>query len=134
MGKSVETITKKYSKSKERLMDILLDLQSEMGYITKDAVKEVAEQLGISQVSVQQTLSFYHFFSQKPKGKYSIYLNNSVVANMMGRENVKKVFEQEAGCKFGKVTEDGLIGLFNTSCIGMNDQEPAALINVCVLR
>ena len=48
---------------------------------------------------------------------------------MHGRKEVAKAFEREAGCKFGEVTDDGLIGLFSTSCIGMNDQEPAAIIN-----
>jgi [NiFe] hydrogenase diaphorase moiety large subunit len=33
------------------------------------------------------------------------------------------------GIKFNEVTTDGLVGLFETSCIGMNDQEPAAIIN-----
>ena len=48
---------------------------------------------------------------------------------MMGRQKVKETFEHEANIKFGEVTSDGLIGLFDTACIGMNDQEPAALIN-----
>ena len=78
---------------------------------------------------MEQTVSFYHFFSYEPRGKYTIFLNDSVVANMMGREEVARAFEQMAGCKFGNVSDNGLIGLFNTSCIGMSDQEPAALIN-----
>ncbi|MCK4699471.1 MAG: NAD(P)H-dependent oxidoreductase subunit E, partial [Bacteroidales bacterium] len=50
-------------------------------------------------------------------------------SNMMGRQIVAETFENEAGCKFGNVTKDGIIGLFDTACIGMSDQEPAALIN-----
>jgi [NiFe] hydrogenase diaphorase moiety large subunit len=48
---------------------------------------------------------------------------------MMGRRSIARTFEAEAGCKFGETTPDQLIGLYNTSCIGMNDQEPAAIIN-----
>ncbi|HPD19019.1 MAG TPA: NADH-ubiquinone oxidoreductase-F iron-sulfur binding region domain-containing protein, partial [Candidatus Goldiibacteriota bacterium] len=62
-------------------------------------------------------------------GKYTIYLNNSVVSSFFGYNDVKKAFEEETGIKFGQVTSDGLIGLFETACIGMSDQEPAALIN-----
>ena len=40
-----------------------------------------------------------------------------------------KAFEDAAGCGFGQVTSEGLIGLFDTACIGMSDQEPAAIIN-----
>ena len=48
---------------------------------------------------------------------------------MNGRAAVAAAFEKEAGCRFGETTSDGTIGLFDTSCIGMNDQEPAAIIN-----
>lgn len=110
-------------------MDILLDLQAEVGYITDEATGLIAEGLKISKVDVIQTLSFYHFFTGESKGEYTVYLNNSAVANMMGRAEVAAAFEREAGCKFGSVSDDGKIGLFETACIGMSDQEPAAIIN-----
>jgi len=126
---SISTILSKYGSDKTKLMDILIDIQTCCGYISKDNVKEIAESLDMSKVDVEQTLSFYHFFSESTTGKYAIYLNDSAVAEMMGRGEIAKTFEDETGCKFGSVTEDGQIGLFNTSCIGMNDQEPSALIN-----
>jgi len=129
MVTSVTSILEKYNKDKTRLMDILLEIQEAFGYISSDAVNEIARCCNISTVDVQQTISFYHFFTQKPTGKYTVYLNNSVVANMMGREQIKETFERETGTKFGQVSEDGLFGLFDTSCIGMNDQEPSAIIN-----
>jgi [NiFe] hydrogenase diaphorase moiety large subunit len=129
MKNSTQKIIEKYKHDKTRLMDILIAVQSELGYISAEAVAQIAQELNMSEVDVEQTISFYHFFSMKPTGKYSIYLNNSAVANMMGRAEVATTLEKMAGIKFGQVTSDGLIGLFETSCIGMNDQEPAAIIN-----
>ncbi len=129
MGTIVETILKKYGNDSTRLMDILIDVQNEKSCISDITVKEIANGLNISMADVEQTLSFYHFFSKTPTGKYTVYLNDSVVAFMMGREKIAKAFEEAVECKFGEVSPDGLIGLFNTSCIGMNDQEPAAIIN-----
>jgi len=125
----VYPIVQKYRHDATRLMDILHDIQSEMGYIPDEAASLIAQELKISVADVYQVITFYHFYSTKPRGKFQIYLNDSAVAMMMGRQEVAKAFEKEAGIRFGEVTEDGLIGLFNTSCIGMNDQEPAALIN-----
>ncbi len=124
-----QQVIEKYGKDKTRLMDILISIRSEKGYLPDEAVSQIARELDMSKVDVEQTISFYHFFSQKPTGKYSVYLNNSAVANMKGREEIAATFEREAGIKFGEVTPDGLIGLYDTSCIGMNDQEPAAIIN-----
>lgn len=125
----IRSIVKKYNSDPTRLMDILIDIQSELGYLCDPTIDEIAKSLNIPKVDVVQTISFYHFFAREPRGKYTIYLNNSVVANFCGREDVKTAFEVAAGIKFGEVTTDGLIGLFNTPCIGMNDQEPAAIIN-----
>lgn len=129
MRTKVQEIIAKYQKDKTRLMDILIDIQSEFGFISNEVIKQLAAELDISSVDVEQTVSFYHFFSQKPTGKYNVYLNNSAVAYMMGREDVKTTFEKEVGCSFGNVSKDRVIGLYDTSCIGMNDQEPAAIIN-----
>lgn len=125
----VKSILDKYNNDPTRLMDILIDIQDIYSYIPSEAVTQIAEKLNLSEIDVEQTISFYHFLSLEPRGKYRVYLNNSVVANMMGRKEVAETFEKELGIKFGQVTPDGLVGLFNTSCIGMNDQEPAALIN-----
>jgi len=129
METSIQQIIEKYKADPTRLMDILLDIQQEMGYIPAELNQKLANAIGISKVDLEQTISFYHFFSQKPTGKYAVYLNDSVVAYLLDRETISKTFEEEAGIKFGSVSADGLIGLFNTSCIGMSDQEPAAIIN-----
>jgi [NiFe] hydrogenase diaphorase moiety large subunit len=129
MKTAVKKILDKYEKDKTRLMDILIDVQSEVGFIPREITVQIADELGMSEVDVDQTISFYHFFSKKPTGKYQIFLNNSAVANMMGRAEVAETFKRELGIRFGDVTPDGTVGLFETSCIGMNDQEPAAIIN-----
>jgi [NiFe] hydrogenase diaphorase moiety large subunit len=129
MGNNIKSIIEKYNKDNYRLLDMLLDLQAEFGFISKEAIELIADELMLSEADVIQTASFYHFLSLKPVGKYAIYINNSAVANMMGRKEVVSAFEKETGIKIGQVTPDGLIGLYNTSCIGMNDQEPAAIIN-----
>ncbi len=129
MKDKVQSIIRKYQDDKSRLMDILTDVQAEYNCIPEEAIETIAGQLNMSKVDVRQTLSFYHFFTTTPTGKYTVYLNDSVVAKMKGRDEIARAFEKEAGTNFGSVTDDGLIGLFDTADIGMNDQEPAALIN-----
>jgi [NiFe] hydrogenase diaphorase moiety large subunit len=129
MSKQITEITARYGNDKQRLMDILIDVQQEMGYISNEVVSAIAAQLGVSEADVEQTTSFYHFFARSPRGKYTIYLNNSVTAVMFGYKEIAAAFEKETGCKMGGNSADGLFGLFPTACIGMCDQEPAAMIN-----
>ncbi|HFB62028.1 MAG TPA: hypothetical protein ENJ69_03495, partial [Bacteroidetes bacterium] len=125
----INQILSKFDADKSRLMDILLSISDLQGYISQKDMQAISDSQGISMAEVQETASFYHFFSSRPRGKYNIYLDNSITAVLKGREKVKKAFETYCGISFGQVSEDGLFGLFDTSCIGMNDQEPAAIIN-----
>ena len=115
-----------------RLMDILLKVQADFGCVSDEVVSIVASELNISEADVVQTRSFYHFFTNQPVGKYAVYMNDSVVSRMMGMAEVVDEFEKQTGIKFGGKTSDGLISLHYTACIGMSDQEPAALINSVV--
>ena len=129
MKNSVAGIVEHYGGNPTNLIDILLDIQDQYGYISQEAVSEITSELNIAAVDVMQTLSFYHFFRMEKGGKYNVYLNNGLVANLMGRDKVVKAFKDALSCEWNAVSSDGLAGLFDSSCIGMSDQEPAALIN-----
>ncbi len=126
---AVKSVVEKHGKDNSKLLDIVRDVQSELGCVSDEAIAKIAKELNVSKVDVDGVVTFYHFFSKEPVGKYSVYLNNSAVAHLKGFAQIAKAFTEEVGCSFGKTTSDGLIGLFETSCIGMNDQEPAAIIN-----
>lgn len=129
MKEKIVKILKQYKNDKSRLIDILLEIQEEYHHIPSEAVEIIGDQLDMSRVDVEQTITFYHFLSLEPVGEFAIYLNDSPVACMHGRPDVARVFEEEAGIAFNQVTKDGLIGLWDTADIGMSDQEPAAIIN-----
>jgi [NiFe] hydrogenase diaphorase moiety large subunit len=132
MKERILSIVESFGNDAGRMMDILLGVQAEFGCVSDEAVSAIASALHISEVDVIQVRSFYHFFTCKPVGKYAVYLNNSVVSQMMGMADVADEFEKLTGVKFGSSTPDGQIGLRYTACIGMSDQEPAALINSVV--
>lgn len=129
MKDKILEILAKYKNDRSRLMDILLDIHEAEGYVSEENIGLLAKNLGISTVEVNETVSFYHFFRSTPGAKFNVYLNNSITACLRGRKEVKQSFEKECGVSFGKISPDGMFGLFDTSCIGMNDQGPAAIIN-----
>jgi len=112
-----------------QLLDKLWEYQSKFSYISKDAIAEISQLLNVSKIEIEGVVSFYHFFHQQPTGKYIIYLNNSIVSEFKGFSKIKAAFEKETDCTFGSYTKNSLFSLFETSCIGLSDQEPAALIN-----
>lgn len=132
MGNISEVVKKSannYQKDPTKMLDVIRDVQAELGQVSNDAIAEIAKEMNVSSIDVEGVVTFYHFFSKEPVGRYAVYLNNSAVAVMKGCYDIAKVFEKEAGCRFGELTSDGKIGLHYTADIGMNDQEPSAIIN-----
>jgi [NiFe] hydrogenase diaphorase moiety large subunit len=113
-----------------QLLNKLWEIQDQKGFIPDQDVRELAQAFAISMAELDGVISFYHFFHRKPAGKYRVYLNHSIQAVHHGYDKVRAAFEEATGAAWGGIDPSGTFGLFDTSCIGLSDVEPAALINL----
>lgn len=120
---------KSISLSRTQLLNALWAMHDLKGYLDDGDVTQLATLFNVSAIEIEGVISFYHFFHRKPAGRHTIYLNNSIMSEIHGYAGIKAVFEKETGAEMGKVDPTGTFGFFPTSCIGLSDQEPAALID-----
>jgi len=132
-GPSVAAICESHRNDRFRLMNIVLDVQRSHGGIDGAALDAIAEALGIARVQVESVVSFYGFLTSRKTGTYVIRLCDDVVDELKGSPEIAAALQSELGIGFGETTEDGLFSLEHTSCIGMSDQAPAALVNDVVV-
>lgn len=132
MHTDIEAILECHHSDKTRLMDMLWEVQRQQGFISDEAVTALSVGLNMSRHDIRETLTFYHFFRDKPSGKHKIYLADTVIARMNGYDEVREALEQACGCAFGSVDESGTFGLYDTNCIGLSDQEPAMMVDEVV--
>ncbi|MGK5084325.1 NAD(P)H-dependent oxidoreductase subunit E [Bdellovibrionota bacterium FG-1] len=128
----IKAIVKKYNGERRQLLSILREVQKRWRCVSKEAITLIADEMDLPRVHVEGTSTFFHFLSRTHRGKYTVYLNTSATAELSSLSLIEKAFESEVGIAFGQTTADQQIGLRKTSCIGMSDQEPAALINEVV--
>ncbi len=129
MRDEIKRILVTHQSDPTELLAILKDVQERWREISPAIVTLLSELMDLPRVFVEGTATFYHFFSGSYAGRYTIYVNTSATAEMNGLATVVKAFENELGIKLGANTADNQIGLRETACIGMSDQEPAVLIN-----
>ena len=115
--------------NRSRLLSELWQYQLAENHIPDQAIHALARAHGLSEVEVEGVVSFYHFFHRKPAGKHAIYLDNSIIAEINGFENIKAALEKATNARLGSVDSTGTFGLYATPCIGLSDQQPAALID-----
>ena len=75
-------IEKKFKEpGQTQMLNKLWELQKANRYIQDEDIKQLAHTFNLSEIEVEGVVSFYHFFQRKPTGKYTIYLNNSIIAD-----------------------------------------------------
>lgn len=114
---------------RELVVDAMLALQEHYGYLSDEAVEEVAALLGMSPLEVEELATFYTFIYREPVGKFVIHVCDSVICWMDGYESVKDHLCKKLAIDLGGTTADGLFTLLPVCCIGYCDQSPAMLIN-----
>ena len=127
--KRINEICDKYAQEKTPLMMILSDIQKEFGYIPLDVQEIVSERTGISVAEIYGVVTFYSFFSLKPKGKFVIGCCLGTACYVKGAQQVIDKFSEILGIHPGETTEDGLFTLDALRCIGACAISPAIKIN-----
>ena len=110
-------------------MMILSDIQNEYGYIPLEVQQLVSEKTGISVADIYGVVTFYSFFSLKPKGKYIIGCCLGTACYVKGAQQIIDKFSEILGIKPGETTEDGLFTIDALRCIGACGIAPAVTIN-----
>ena len=111
------------------LLAVLRAVQTQYHYIPKAAIEQIATLMAIPRTQVIGVIEFYSFFHLTPRGQYELLISDSITDHMLGKHEMTAYIEEVLQVKLGEVRTDGLVSFDNTSCTGLCDQGPAALIN-----
>jgi NADH-quinone oxidoreductase subunit E len=114
---------------RELVVDVMFAVQDHYGYLSDEAVEEVAELLDMSPLEVEQLATFYTFIYREPVGRYVIHVCDSVICWMEGHESLLDHLSGTLGINLGETTSDGMFSLLPVCCIGYCDRAPAIMIN-----
>ena len=126
---NIVEICKKYSGENTPLMMILSDIQKTYGYIPLEAQEIISEQTGISVAEIYGVVTFYSFFSLKPKGKNIIGVCLGTACYVKGAQQVIDKFCEILKIRPGETTEDGLFTIDAVRCLGACAIAPAVSVN-----
>ncbi|MCB1875389.1 MAG: NAD(P)H-dependent oxidoreductase subunit E [Chromatiales bacterium] len=111
------------------LLQILVDLQSSQGCLSAEVLEEVSHALSMPLAQVRGVAEFYHLFSRYSPCRYRVLFADNVIERLAGMESLLIRLCEHLGIDPGKVRCDHRVMVGTTSCIGLSDQGPAALVN-----
>jgi len=114
----VEEIIREYDSSRESLISILQDVQSEYRYLPESILKLVARKLGLPLIQVYGVATFFKAFSLKPRGKHLLSVCLGTACHVRGAPAVLDAVERELCIEPGETSEDMQFTLETVNCLG----------------
>ena len=105
-------------KRRSYLIEVLHKVQETLGYIPLEVQKMVAAKLRLPASEVYGVVTFYNFFSTKPKGKYPISICLGTACYVGGANQILDEFKKILNIEEEEVTEDGLFSIHPVRCLG----------------
>lgn len=130
----LEKIMNRYRGRDGILIDMLHDIQHELGYLSDFALRCVAKEFGIPEARIFGVASFYGGFHFSPRPANEIKVCTGTACHVRGAPKVLKEFEKFLGLQAGEHTEDLKVGLETVSCVGCCALAPAVVVNGAVSR
>lgn len=125
----VEKMLEKYKGQKGALLQALQEAQGIIGYLPIHVQKMVSEALDITLSEVYSTITFYSFFSLKPRGQYQVRVCLGTACYVRGAEKILNRIKTELGIDVGETSKDAKFSLDACRCIGACGLAPALVIN-----
>ena len=122
----VNQIMAKYPTEHKRsaVMPLLYLAQREEGYVTKDALKDIAQMLDITETDVASIVGFYSLYHDHKAGKYRMQVCTDLPCALRGADKFLADLCGNLGIQVGETTPDGLVTIEAVTCLAACDKAP----------
>jgi NADH-quinone oxidoreductase E subunit len=126
----LEALATKYPTRQALLLPALWMVQEAHGWVSPEAIHEIAGELGITPAYIRGVVSFYTMYHTHPVGKYFIQVCTTSPCNICGAEGVLEAFLEHTGCgELGTTSPDGRFTVAEAECLGACAFNTPVLIN-----
>jgi len=124
----LDPIIGKYAGRPGYLIPALKESQEAIGYLPQEVQWRLAEGLNIPPSHIYGVVSFYSFFTMKPRGRHMIRLCLGTACYVKGAPEVQAKVEQELGISVGETTPDQRFTLEAVRCVGACGLAPVMMV------
>ncbi|MCL2501657.1 MAG: NADH-quinone oxidoreductase subunit NuoE [Bacteroidales bacterium] len=125
---TIKDICASFDNQASELINVLHKTQEAFGYLPAEVQQVIAKELNISVAKVYGVVTFYAFFTMKPKGKYPIAVCMGTACYVRGAEKIVDGLKRELDIEVGGVTPDGKFSLNCLRCVGACGLAPVVMI------
>jgi len=125
----IDSLITQHRGNPNSLIVVMAGIQEALGYLPKEQLIRVAEELNVPLTDVYGVATFYAAFSLRPRGKHTINLCLGTACYVKGAPEVQAAIEKELGIKAGATTEDRRFTFDVVRCLGACGIAPVMTID-----
>lgn len=110
------------------LIEILRTAQEIFGYLPVEVQEFIAAEMGIPASKVYGVVTFYNFFSMKPRGRHMLNVCMGTACYVKGAPRLVQMITDELGAQMGETTSDGRFTISAVRCVGACSLAPVFVI------
>ena len=118
-----------YPERRSALIPLCHLAQEQDGWLTPEAIEELAGMVGITAAEVRGTATFYDMLHTEPAGTYLIGICTNIACLLGGAEELLAHAEATLGVRAGGTTPDGMFTLEDAECLADCDRVPCVQVN-----
>jgi NADH-quinone oxidoreductase E subunit len=118
LATAIEAVAARYPNRRSAILPALRLAQERYGWLSPEALEEVADALDYTPAFCLSIASFYDMFHLQPVGRHLIEVCTNVCCGLRGAQGVLEAFERELGVGPGETSEDGEVTLRAVECLG----------------
>jgi NADH-quinone oxidoreductase subunit E len=123
--KEIKELPARFPELRSAVMPALDVAQEDFGYLTPDAITEVAHALGIDPGYVEGVSTFYTLFHLEPIGKHRLYMCTNLSCKLRGADELVAHAMEKIGVRqLGDVSQDGCFSIEEVECLGACEYAP----------
>ncbi len=130
----IEEEVRRYPERKATSIDALKIVQRRRGWVSDDAIRDIAEFLGMSEDDLDGIATFFNMVHRRPVGRHVIYICDSVSCWIVGYEKLLQAITGRLGIRLGETSADGRFTLLPIQCLGNCEHAPAMMIDEDLYR
>ena len=111
------------------VMACLAIVQQELGHVSQDSEKAVADYLGMPPIAVHEVTTFYNMYNQQPIGRYKLNVCTNLPCQLRDGETALAHVCKRLGVEEGGTSSDGLVTVQKSECLGACADAPVMLLN-----
>ena len=125
----MESMIKRYPRSRSAIMPLLHYVQSLAGYVTNEGIELIAKLLQLETAEVTAVSTFYTQYKRKPVGDYHVGVCTNTLCAVMGGDAIFAGLKVHLGIENDGVTTDGKVSLEHIECNAACDYAPVVMAN-----